>query len=193
MKPLGPPDETSADSESAIFLVDSTVELLRALDASRHRSASGLGISASGLRVMSRLADSGLLTPSQLSESMNMTTGALTAIGDSLAAAGLVQRNVHPHDRRRHLLSLTALGSARMAELYREFGVTLTRSVERFSQEQHSALASMMIAMAAALNARAAAPEPDPLLPADAKSLAVGGDTQGANPSSWATDEGLLL
>ena len=80
-----------------------------------------------------------------------------------------------------------------MAELYREFGVTLTRSVERFSQEQHSTLASMMIAMAAALNARAAAPEPDPQLPVDAKSLAVGGDTQGANPSSWATDEGLLL
>ena len=147
--------------EPADFLMDSTVVLLRALDGSRQRSALSIGVNVTELRVMSRLAEAGHATPSQLADSMNMTSGAITAISDSLASAGLIERSAHPSDRRRHLLSLTDEGNAKMDGLYRGFTRTLRQSVANYSIEQQSIMATMLIAMAASLSDAPASYEAD--------------------------------
>lgn len=138
--------------ESADFLMNSTVTLLRALDASRQRSAATIGVSVSELRVLSRVAEAGYATPSRLADTMGMTSGAITAISDSLITAGLVQRNAHPTDRRRNLLSLTERGNREMDMQYRVFTETLRGSVANYSQEQQSVLATMLLTMASSLS-----------------------------------------
>jgi DNA-binding MarR family transcriptional regulator len=144
--------------EPADFLMDSTVTLLRALDGSRQRAAVGLGVNVTELRVLSRLAEAGHVTPSQLADGMAMTSGAITAISDSLVKAGLIERNAHPTDRRRNLLSLTTEGNAKMDGLYQGFTETLRRSVANYSVEQQSVAATMLLTIASSLSAL---PAPD--------------------------------
>ncbi len=148
-----PGDAPAKDSEYETrgALVHSTVKFLRALDSSRHRAAVGMGVSASQLRVLSRLTDSKLLTPSQLADDMMMTSGALTAICDQLVASGLVERTTNPRDRRSLLLSLSATGKAQMDASFRGFGENLSRATASYSPAEREMLSSMMIAMADAL------------------------------------------
>ena len=155
--PTPPPSLGARDP--ADFLMDSTVTLLRALDGSRHRSAASIGVNVTELRVLSRIAEAGYVTPSQLADGMAMTSGAITAISDSLIKAGLVERNAHPTDRRRNLLSLTDEGNARMDDLYQGFTETLRRSVANYSEEQQSVMATMLIAMATSLTPSSIEPD----------------------------------
>lgn len=155
------PTSSSGAKEPADFLMDSTVTLLRALDGSRQRSAASIGVNVTELRVLSRIAEAGHVIPSQLADGMAMTSGAITAISDSLVKAGFVERTAHPTDRRRNLLSLTEEGNATMDRLYQGFTETLSRSVANYSDEQQSIMATMLIAMASSLSATPSSYETD--------------------------------
>ena len=98
---------------------------LRALDSNRHRIAKEAGVTGSELRALSRVAEAGSITPKELADSMEMTTGAVTAISTRLVDAALMRRVDHPNDRRSLLLELTPSGDEVMKQIYRKFDAAL--------------------------------------------------------------------
>ncbi len=56
---------------------------------------------------LDHLSFAGELTPGQLAERLDLTSGAVTALIDRLECAGWVSRTPHPSDRRSHVLTLT--------------------------------------------------------------------------------------
>ena len=97
----------------------------RALDSNRHRIAKEAGVTASELRALSRVAEAGSITPKELAESLEMTTGAVTAISTRLVDAALMRRVDHPNDRRSLFLELTPCGDEIMKQIYREFDAAM--------------------------------------------------------------------
>ncbi len=114
-------DETSGVSHYLTGLPAAAIALLRAFDSSRHGSAKRSGVTGSELRALSRIAEHGTITPKDLAVSLEMTTGAVTAISSRLVAANLLRRETHPSDRRSLLLKLTPHGESVMDTLYRDF------------------------------------------------------------------------
>ncbi len=97
----------------------------RALDSNRHRIAKEAGVTASELRALSRVAEAGSITPKELAESLEMTTGAVTAISTRLVDGALMRRVDHPNDRRSLFLELTPCGDEIMKQIYREFDAAM--------------------------------------------------------------------
>lgn len=71
--------------------------------------ALGFGLGAGRGKVLFQLRD-GPMTLSQLAEANGVDAPYATLIVDKLAAHGLVERQPHPDDRRRKLVTLTAAG-----------------------------------------------------------------------------------
>ncbi|MBG6108223.1 MarR family transcriptional regulator [Frigoribacterium sp. CG_9.8] len=128
-----------------------TLILMRALDSNRHRIAIQAGITGSELRAMARVAEAGSLTPKQLAESMEMTTGAVTAISTRLVKAKLMHRVDHPSDRRSLFLELTPAANQLMEELYLEFEVSLGVATKDMSEEHLRICAELIVSVAAEL------------------------------------------
>jgi DNA-binding MarR family transcriptional regulator len=108
---------------------------LRALDSRRHRIALDAGVTASELRALSRVAEAGSLMPKELAESMEMTTGAVTAISTRLVEAKLMRRVDNPADRRSLFLELTPAADVVMEQLYREFEACLGIATKGMPEE----------------------------------------------------------
>ncbi|MEA9987246.1 MarR family transcriptional regulator [Subtercola sp. RTI3] len=75
----------------------------------------------SELRFLSRIAEQREAAPTILAASMNLTTGAVTAISDRLVERNLIHRVAHPSDRRGVFLELTDSGEDIMAGIYDDF------------------------------------------------------------------------
>jgi DNA-binding MarR family transcriptional regulator len=101
---------------------------MRALDSNRHRIAKQSGVTGSELRALSRVAEAGGITPKDLADSLEMTTGAVTAISNRLVRSGLLRRVDHPSDRRSVFLELTPSGDDLMQSIYVEFDEALAAS-----------------------------------------------------------------
>jgi DNA-binding MarR family transcriptional regulator len=102
----GPPEVQEA--------VDAMSALIRSVDGFRHRAASGAHVGLTELRALGRINTAGRLSPKQLAQSLDLTTGTVTALLDRLERADLVTRIPHPHDRRMLLVELTPEGHVRL-------------------------------------------------------------------------------
>lgn len=88
----------------------------------RQRVATAHGISIAEFDALSAVAwGEGDITPKRVAEVTNLSTGAMTAMLDRLAAAGLLQRNPHPTDRRSLVIDLTPAGEELVGEIYRSY------------------------------------------------------------------------
>jgi DNA-binding MarR family transcriptional regulator len=76
------------------------------------RKVDGAGITVAEWVLLRTLYDVPGIAPSQLSERMNMTKGAISKLSDRLVQKGLVARKDNPADRRAHTLALKAAGRA---------------------------------------------------------------------------------
>jgi len=121
---------------------------LRSLDSNRHRIARECGITGSELRALSRVAESGSITPKELAESMEMTTGAVTAISSRLVEANLLRRVDHPSDRRSLFLELTPAADEVMDQIYRDFDATLAAATRGISDDDLRACSALLRAVA---------------------------------------------
>ena len=126
----------------------SAVAFLRAMDRHRNRVAAESGLTGSELRALSRVAEAGSITPKLLAESMEMTTGAVTAISNRLVALQLLTRVAHPHDRRSLLLTLTPAAEQITQKIYDDFEALIAHSVRDVSPEGQERLGAMLSAMA---------------------------------------------
>jgi DNA-binding MarR family transcriptional regulator len=70
------------------------------------------------LLALGYLRDDGGITPSDLSETLGITTASVTALIDRLARVGYVRRQSHPRDRRSVLVTLTEAGTREVRTLF---------------------------------------------------------------------------
>lgn len=98
---------------AAMAVVGRLLSLGRQLEARANAALKPLGLHYTDLDVMATLRRSGKpyrLTPTQLRDSVIITSGAMTACLDRLEANGLIARVASPSDRRSSAAELTAAG-----------------------------------------------------------------------------------
>ncbi|HEY8589855.1 MAG TPA: MarR family transcriptional regulator [Naasia sp.] len=121
------PDELSAVvHESAVAVL----QIVRSVEKYRRKLAAHLGVSVTELRAVGLIAESDTVTPRQLADRLDLTTGSVTALLDRLEEGDLVRRTRHPSDRRSVQLELTEDGSRIMMASYRIFQQRLLYAVE---------------------------------------------------------------
>jgi MarR family 2-MHQ and catechol resistance regulon transcriptional repressor len=100
---------------------------------------------------MARIAEIQDITPKALSEFLELTTPAVTAITTGLVERGLIVRVAHPNDRRSLFLQLTTAGHDVMETTYRSFQTAITVSAETLDAAQTAALESALSDLARSL------------------------------------------
>jgi DNA-binding MarR family transcriptional regulator len=75
----------------------------------RHRAcrAEQLRLDKGGVAALEQLAESSGLTPSELGQRLGLSSGGVTVLVDRLVEAGHVERQAHPQDGRKRIVSLT--------------------------------------------------------------------------------------
>ena len=129
-----------------------TIALLRSLDKGRSRTAAQAGLSGSEVRVLSRIAEAGQITPKLMVEFTDLSPSALTAIIDRLVDRGIVQRVVNPKDRRSLFLELTASGLDLMTDLYDAFRRLMEESLRAIPSSEHDQFELQLLALASSLD-----------------------------------------
>jgi DNA-binding MarR family transcriptional regulator len=109
------PGADASATEACANLVHGSTMLMELLN--RYR-ASVTDLSASATQALAVLDGAGEPLPSNtIAERLLVTTASMTSLLDTLEKRGLVERNRHPTDRRKILVSLTDGGSAVVDEL----------------------------------------------------------------------------
>ncbi|HEY5613491.1 MAG TPA: MarR family transcriptional regulator [Lysobacter sp.] len=96
-------------------IVGRVLSLGRRLEARANQALKSLGLHYTDLDVLATLRRNGKpyrLTPTELRDSVLITSGAMTACLDRLETAGLIARHDNPDDRRSTSAGLTAAGRA---------------------------------------------------------------------------------
>ncbi|TFD69152.1 MarR family winged helix-turn-helix transcriptional regulator [Cryobacterium sp. Hb1] len=133
----------------------SALAFLRGMDRNRNRVAAETNLTGSELRALARVAEAGSITPKLLAESMEITTGAVTAISNRLVALELVTRVAHPHDRRSLLLVLTPAAEQITQKLYSDFAALIARAARDVSPDDQVRLGELLTSMALVVDADA--------------------------------------
>lgn len=97
----------------AMAVVGRLLNIGRQLEARANAALRPLGLHYTDLDVMATLRRGGRpyrRTPTELRDSVLITSGAMTACLDRLERNGLISRIADPHDRRSHAAALTAEG-----------------------------------------------------------------------------------
>jgi DNA-binding MarR family transcriptional regulator len=118
--------------ESAVVLTAA----FRTIDSFRRYIAAHHDIGMNEVRALSRIAEGEHMTPKALAESLELTTGSVTALVDRLERSGLVERTPHPHDRRSLQLELTEEGRAKMDAVFGAFESQVQEAVNEVPEEQ---------------------------------------------------------
>jgi DNA-binding MarR family transcriptional regulator len=93
-------------------------EFIRAVDHLRQIHAEKNGTGVTELLAMGHLYHDGELSPTQLAERLDLTTGSVTALVNRLVESGYAERYPHPDDRRRLVISLTRAGTRTIGALF---------------------------------------------------------------------------
>lgn len=109
--------------------------LMRTVDAFRHRVAQDVGVGITELRALNRLSLAGTLSPKQLADSLDLTTGTVTALLDRLERAELVTRAAHPTDRRMLQIRLTPRGEEKLNLALSSFDSRIFAAADAFPTE----------------------------------------------------------
>ncbi|WP_210479641.1 MarR family winged helix-turn-helix transcriptional regulator [Naasia sp. SYSU D00948] len=123
--------------------------LVRNVDAFRHRVAQDAGVGITELRALNRISLAGRMSPKQLADSLDLTTGTVTALLDRMERAELVTRAAHPTDRRMLQIQLTERGTDRLNRALRSFDATVAAAAEPLPEETVRAATEFMGRVAA--------------------------------------------
>ncbi|EWG98400.1 MarR family winged helix-turn-helix transcriptional regulator [Halomonas sp. BC04] len=105
------------------------------------------GLQAGEFDVLATLRRSGppyRLGPTQLFETLMISSGGMTSRLDRLEKAGLIARSPNPEDRRGTLVSLTEKGMALMAEMIPRHVANEGRMLTALSREEQQALSELL-------------------------------------------------
>jgi DNA-binding MarR family transcriptional regulator len=108
-----------------------------AVDDFDRETARLLGVNGTDLRCLELLLGAGELTPRELGERLNLTTGSVTAMLDRLERLDLLARAPHPTDRRKVIVRMTEAGARRCLDQIRPLLVEGQQELaEKYSAEQ---------------------------------------------------------
>jgi DNA-binding MarR family transcriptional regulator len=127
----------------------------RTIDSFRRFIAAHHDITMQEVRALSRISEGEHVTPKSLAESLELTTGSVTALVDKLESAGLVERAPHPHDRRSLQLELTPDGATKMHAVYDAFEAQVHEAVSAVPEEQVRAANEYLAVVARTVRASA--------------------------------------
>jgi DNA-binding MarR family transcriptional regulator len=102
-----------------------------------------------------RILRSGGLTAGDLARALNVTSGATTRVIDSLVAAGHVQREADPRDRRRVLVSLTPPAERIVDTTFERLRDDTRSALQVYSDRELAALAKFLADLDALVQAHA--------------------------------------
>jgi DNA-binding MarR family transcriptional regulator len=129
----------------------------KALASARHRVAAArlLGLGEREVLAIQYLAATGRLTPAQLGERLQLTSGGTTALVRRLERAGQVAREPHEQDRRSIVLRLTGDAARAATELFAPLVGDLDRLALDLSAEQRGLIGRFIEGAADAAERRA--------------------------------------
>lgn len=99
---------------------------------------------------MDHLQEAGELTPSQLADRLDLTSGAVTALVDRLERLGWVRREPHPTDRRSLVIRTATPPSAAALQLYGPVAKEIRRAAGRATADERAAAVRFLEEAAAA-------------------------------------------
>lgn len=113
------------------------------IDQIRHLAAvhSGLGLEKAAYRVLARLVDHGPQRATSIAACFGLDESTVSRQVDALVAAGLVERERDPADRRAYLLSPTPRGRRHLAETRSGRRAFLTEVLAQWRSEDRAAFA----------------------------------------------------
>lgn len=129
-----------------------TRNFIRAVDHYRQRHAEKTGTGVTELLAMGHLYHEGDLSPTELAERLDLTTGSVTALVNRLVKAGHVERHAHPEDRRRLVITLTRPGTRIIAGLFSGLRDATAGALDGATPRHRRAIAEFVEATTANLN-----------------------------------------
>ncbi len=119
------------------------------------RRVAGEGVTVAEWAFMRALYDQPPMSPSVLAETMGMTRGAISKLGERLVAKGLVARTDSQEDKRAHSLSLTPEGRARVPVLAALADANDAEFFGVLTMEEHETLGRLLKILAGRLGLKA--------------------------------------
>jgi len=136
IEPVG----TEHSTAPAVYALEgfsaAAIRFVNALEHNRELIALDHGVSASELRTLFHIGEVASLTPKELAEHLEMTTGAVTAISRRLVGLGLIHRIDNPTDRRSLYLQLSPQGHELMGVIHSDFRSMIAASTRGLTKKQ---------------------------------------------------------
>ncbi|TFC95209.1 MULTISPECIES: MarR family winged helix-turn-helix transcriptional regulator [Cryobacterium] len=127
------------------------VVFLRAMDEARAGMAARSSFTGSEIRIGFRISGAGRVKPKMLAGSMDLTTGAVTAISDRLVARVIARRAANPEDRRSLFLEPTGTGETLMESLHGDFRARIGEAQRKMSRADQELPEVRLLRIASAL------------------------------------------
>jgi DNA-binding MarR family transcriptional regulator len=131
-------NEVLRDMNRSLFAVVRNFERFRVVFAKEQN------VSVTELRALSRVVEEGRITPKKLAVSLDLSTGAVTAVADRLVESGLITREPHPSDRRSLLLAASPAGKKVVADVIDSYEAMLSRGTAELDDEQLATLDELL-------------------------------------------------
>ena len=140
--------------------------IMRAMDVYSRQLAGSHGLTGPQMLCLREIATRGALTTGALAQAVALSPATLTGILDRLEVRGLVSRERRPEDKRRVLVSLTAVGRQMSQELPSPLQDRFSERMTELSADEQQAirvaLASVARMMDEDVDADAATPKKKP-------------------------------
>ena len=108
------------------------------------RVAQQLGLSSSDLEALGVVYAGQAVSPGGLAAATGLTSGAVTALIDRLAARGFVTREPHPNDRRKVVIRMNASKAAEVEALYVPLGRSMSALFAEYTEDELRLVASFL-------------------------------------------------
>jgi DNA-binding MarR family transcriptional regulator len=105
-----------------------------------HTARSQLGINTTEMVALGHLYTDGPLTAAELATRLQITSASATELVDRLEKTTYAQRQPHPQDRRKRLVTLTDLGYQAIHTVYNHLGDELAEIYTAFTSDQQRAI-----------------------------------------------------
>lgn len=133
---------------AGIALTEAVRQLVLSVERYRLQAArTGFSVGSTEMMALSHLFVAGSSSPTELARRLQMTTASGTELVDRLAKAGHVQREPHPTDRRRVVITLTGSAHETISTLFGRATAVTTRCAEELTPAHRDMVAQFLAAL----------------------------------------------
>lgn len=148
-------DEPTERAELVHEIATSMLNLTRSVEEFHNRFARAARVSNTEIHALGRIAETIAITPKQLAEMLELTSGSVTSMVDRLEKVGLIIRIPNPRDRRSIHLALTDEGFEVMSRMYVAFQAGLFEILDDQSPDELRTTIRTLLKLSAGVNSPA--------------------------------------